>query len=57
MSRTTTVGSPLTAPITRLSPAGTAVSQWTSEAPPWVPLGVEVGLEEGAAEALGLLVV
>src|SRR5260370_7524010 len=53
MSRTTTVGSPLTVPITRLSPAGTALSQWTREVPPGVPVGAQVGLEEGAAEALG----
>jgi hypothetical protein len=39
----------------RLSPAGTAVSQWTREGPP-VPAGVEVGLEDGAADALGELV-
>src|SRR5260370_33839753 len=53
MSRTTTVGSPLTVPITRLSPAGTALSQWTREVPPGGPVEAEVGLEEGAAEALG----
>ncbi|TMD98646.1 MAG: hypothetical protein E6I72_02750 [Chloroflexi bacterium] len=31
MSRTTTVGSPTTVPMTRLSPAGTADAQWTIE--------------------------
>src|SRR5258708_4074003 len=53
MSRTTTVGAPLTVPITRLSPAGTALSQWTREGPPGVPVGGEGGLEEGGAGALG----
>src|SRR5881296_595973 len=42
MSRTTTVGSPTTVPITRLSPAGTAESQWTAEA-----------IVDGVAPALG----
>src|SRR5450759_5508340 len=56
MSRTTTVGSPLTAPITRLSPAGTAVSQWTRDAPPGVPTGLDEGVavEVLVAWALGL---
>jgi hypothetical protein len=31
------------------------VSQWTREAPP-VPVGVEVGLDEVDAEALGVLI-
>src|SRR5216117_3434568 len=46
MSRTTTVGSPTTVPITRLSPAGTAESQWTAEA-----------IVEGVAPAVGRAVV
>src|SRR5207249_12141184 len=64
MSRTTTVGSPTTVPITRLSPAGTAVAQWTAEA---IVVGVapaeglddaagvevSVGEEEGVVCALG----
>src|SRR5258708_4383965 len=54
MSRTTTVGSPLTVPITRLSPAGTAPVQVTSDAPPELP-GVEPGLEEGVAGAVEVL--
>ena len=56
ISRTTTVGSPLTVPITRLSPAGTAVAQWTSEVPPEVPPGVVAGLDDGVAGALEVLV-
>src|SRR6184192_145554 len=46
MSRTTTVGSPTTVPITRLSPAGTAESQWTAEA-----------IVDGVAPAVGRAVV
>src|SRR2546421_2125205 len=38
MSRTTTVGSPTTVPMTRLSPAGTVPEQWTSDAGPGLPL-------------------
>ncbi len=39
MSRTTTVGSPATVPMTRLSPAGTGTLQWTSVARPGDPPG------------------
>jgi hypothetical protein len=39
-----------------LSPAGTALSQWTSGAPPAVPEGVAPGLDEGVAGALEVLV-
>src|SRR5438034_7030319 len=48
ISRTTTVGSPTTVPITRLSPAGTAVAQWTAEA---IVVGVvpAEGLDNAAA--------
>jgi hypothetical protein len=49
MSRITIVGSPVIVPITRVSPAGTAVSQWTNEAPPVVPVGLDDGLEAGLA--------
>ena len=48
MSRTTMVGSPTTVPMTRLSPAGTAAVQWTSDA------GPAVGLGSGEAVAAGL---
>ena len=41
---------PVIVPITRVSPAGTALSQWTSEAPPGVP----VGFEDAPAEAFAL---
>src|SRR5437762_13267384 len=44
MSRTTMVGSPTTVPMTRLSPAGTADVQWTSDA------GPAVGLASGEAD-------
>jgi hypothetical protein len=52
MSRTTTVGSPTTVPMTRLSPAGTVVAQCTSEAGPLV--GVDAGVlpAEGDADAV-----
>src|SRR5439155_23092955 len=53
MSRTTTVGSPTTVPITRLSPAGTAAAQWTAEAIVDGVAAVE-GLDD--APAVGLLV-
>src|SRR5947209_14687587 len=42
MSRTTTIGSPATVPITRLSPAGTEAVQCTSDAGP--AAGVELGV-------------
>src|SRR5690242_116290 len=56
MSRTTTVGSPTTVPITRLSPAGTDEAQWTEVA---IVPGVEAGALLGvalAAELEGVLV-
>src|SRR6266571_359346 len=60
MSRTTTVLSPVTVPMTRLSPEGTALEQWTSVAGPGTPDGPADGLadaeDEGlASEVLGLL--
>jgi len=42
MSRTTTVGSPVTVPIAMLSPAGTVPTQWTRVAGPGAPLGFGV---------------
>src|SRR5438034_5667132 len=50
ISRSTTVGSPTTVPITRLSPAGTAAAQWTAEA---IVVGVAPaeGLVDAAAVA------
>jgi hypothetical protein len=62
MSRMTTVGSPTTVPMTRLSPAGTAVAQWTADAvvegagaADGVPdVTGEVALE-GVADELGVL--
>ena len=45
MSRTTSVGSPTTFPMTRLSPAGTAAAQFTSEAEEAVGVAVALGLE------------
>ena len=51
MSRTTTVGSPTTVPITRLSPAGTALVQCTKDAGP----GEEVA--PGDPPAVGVAVV
>ena len=53
MSRTTTVGSPTTVPITRLSPAGTAVVQCTRVAGP----GEEVALGEVPVEGVAVSVV
>src|SRR5215510_2951351 len=47
MSRTTTVGSPTTVPMTRLSPAGTVVAQCTSEA-----IEVELAVDDGEAVAV-----
>jgi hypothetical protein len=61
MSRITYVGSPVTVPITRASPAGTGLSQCTREEPPGVPLGFAVGLADEAegvvpADALAVAV-
>jgi hypothetical protein len=56
MSRTTIVGSPVMVPITRASPAGTGVSQRTSEAPPGVPVGFDDGVEEAPAGGLAVTV-
>ncbi|MGA7910643.1 MAG: hypothetical protein WCC30_03740 [Candidatus Dormiibacterota bacterium] len=54
MSRTTTVGSPATLPIARLSPAGTGALQWTRLAG---PAGAEAdGAADAAADVEGLLV-
>ncbi|HEV2028523.1 MAG TPA: hypothetical protein VGS16_08315 [Candidatus Dormibacteraeota bacterium] len=41
-------------PITRLSPAGTALSQWTNDAPPGVPVGLDDGLEVAVAVAVAV---
>jgi hypothetical protein len=50
MSRITYVGSPVTVPITRASPAGTGLSQCTRAEPPGVPLGIADGLADPADE-------
>ena len=53
MSRTTTVGLPDTVPITRLSPAGTAAVQWTSDgAPPGVGEPAGDGADDATADGL-----
>src|SRR5437762_342663 len=54
MSRTTTVASPATVPMTRLSPAGTAVVQWTSDPIPVDGAGVPPpdGVDESVAVEL-----
>src|SRR3981081_4375022 len=54
MSRTTMGGSPATGPMTRLSPAGTAVVQRTRAVPPGVPLGLADGVEEEAGDELAV---
>ena len=56
MSRTTTVGSPTTVPMTRLSPAGTVAEQWTRLAGPGLPLGIADADVDvvGDADAVGL---
>src|SRR2546429_7257785 len=52
MSRTTTVGSPTTVPITRLSPAGTGLAQRTREAGPGDELAVGDVPVDGVAVAV-----
>ena len=54
MSRTTTVGSPTTVPMTRLSPGGTVAVQWTSDVGPVGPVGLVTGLLIGDVAGLGL---
>src|SRR6266581_4331833 len=56
MSRTTTVGSPTTVPMTRLSPAGTAVAQCTRDAGPGEELALGDAPDEGVAVAMALAV-
>ena len=58
MSRTTTVGSPATVPMTRLSPAGTGRAQWTSVAgpgdPTWAGDAAFDGVVVGAVDVEGV---
>ena len=56
MSRITIVGSPEIVPITKVSPAGTAVSQWTNEGPPGVPVGLDHDSADGVGAALAVTV-